>query len=185
MKYHWHPVVYRLPQFIGVCSDDRIGLQRLPCGLVLPCVPQASEREEFSVFHGDGVRLLGLRIEFLSFVKPIGGYEAAPTLHGFSIRRTGGDGLCFLGVNRVERHLGVLRPERHETPTHDGQLSSTCLRIKSQHGLKALGSDIIIWGEIGVIKNVSIVGLHPLRDALLISPSAVCKRWRPFNLRYP
>src|ERR1035437_6758010 len=103
MKYHWHPVVNRLHQFIGVCSDDRIGLQRLPCGLVLPCVPQASEREEFSVLHGDGVRLLGLRIDFLPFVKPISGYEAAPTLHGFSIRRTGGDGpaLALIVLNAI------------------------------------------------------------------------------------
>ena len=134
---HRHPVVYRLHQLIGVCGDDRIGVQRLPGGLVLPFVPEASEGEEFSVLHDNGIRLLGLRIHFLPLIKPIGGYETTPTLQGFSIRRTGGDGLRF-GVDRVERHLGVFRPERHETPTHDGQLAPTSLRIKPHSRAKAL-----------------------------------------------
>src|ERR1035438_9042862 len=101
MKYHRHPVVYRLHQFIRACGDDRIGLQRLPGGLVLPFVPQASECEEFSVLHGDGIRLLALRIQYLPFIKPIGWNQTTTMLRCLTIGRTRSDGLR-LGIDSVK-----------------------------------------------------------------------------------
>src|ERR1035438_9430752 len=59
------------------------------------------------------------------------------------------------------------------TPTHHREFAFTRLSVQPDHGLHALWSDVVRRRKIGVVKSVSIVGLHPLRDALLVSPSAV------------
>src|ERR1017187_4319841 len=76
------------------------------------------------------------------------------------------------GVDGIERHLAILRPERNLTPTHDGQVTLTCLRIKPHDWLKALRGYVVGRRKIGVVKNISLVSLHPLCDALFVRPSA-------------
>jgi hypothetical protein len=55
---------------------------------------------------------------------------------------------------------------------HDGQLTLTCLRVKPNHRLKRLRSDVVGRREEGVIDDATIVCLHPLRDALLVPQSS-------------
>ena len=46
-------------------------------------------------------------------------------------------------------------------------------RMSEAYRLHGLRSDVVGRCEVGVVKNISIVGLHPLRDALLVCPSAI------------
>ena len=107
MKYDRHSIVNRFHEFVGVNGDDCIGLQRLPGDLVLLFIPKASEREEFSVLHGNGVWLLRLLVNLLPLIKPIGRNQTTTTLprftvHGsrFTVRRARRDRFG-LGVDRV------------------------------------------------------------------------------------
>jgi hypothetical protein len=55
----------------------------------------------------------------------------------------------------------------------DRQFTLTRLRVKSHDRLEALGSNVVGGLEIRIVKDIRIVRLHPIRDALLVSPSAV------------
>ena len=63
--------------------------------------------------------IIGTAYRSHPLVKPVGLDQAPSTLHGVSIRRAGDDGLR-LGVDGVERHLAILRPEGNQAPPHDG-----------------------------------------------------------------
>jgi hypothetical protein len=93
-------------------------------------------------------------------------------LRSLTIGRAGSDGLC-LGVDGVERNLGILRPKRNETPSHDGQFTFPRVWAEPHDRLKRLRGYVVGRRKVRVVKHVRIVRLHPLCDALLVRKSAV------------
>jgi hypothetical protein len=57
---HRHSIVHGLDQLIGIGGDDRVRLKDAASRAILPTVPQACEREEFTVRKLNGPGLLAL-----------------------------------------------------------------------------------------------------------------------------
>src|ERR1035437_10836288 len=65
------------------------------------------------------------------------GTRTAPSFHRFSVGWACGDGLR-LGVDGIERHLASFRPERYQTPAHDGQFPLPSVGTAPDDRLKRL-----------------------------------------------
>ncbi len=95
MKNHGHSIVYRLHQVIGICGENCVSSQLLPCRLVLPSLPESREREHGIVLRSDREWLLVLLVFLLPFVEPVGRYKAAPLSPRFAERRARCDSSDF------------------------------------------------------------------------------------------
>src|SRR5260370_32851903 len=78
-------------------------------------VPKSGKAEQAAVLHRDGVRLLRLGADFLPLIKTVGRDEAPARRERGPERRFLSHRLG-LGVNEAVANLGVLVPERHQTP---------------------------------------------------------------------
>src|SRR5216684_4894386 len=75
-----HSVVNVLEQGVGVCGQDRAGLDYF-ASRIFPLVPQSSKCKQSIVGHSDVEGLLLLGADLFPFVKPICRDQAAPLLH--------------------------------------------------------------------------------------------------------
>ena len=68
LEYHRHSIVNRGREFVWICGDDRKGLQPTAVRF-LPYIPDASEGERLPIAHGEGIRLLCLRIDLFPLIE--------------------------------------------------------------------------------------------------------------------
>ena len=120
--------------------------------------------------RGDAVVLKKGKV--LPLVKPVGGYQTAPSFHRFSVGWACGDGFG-LGVDGIEGHPAVLRQERYQTPAHDGQFPLPGVGTEPDDRLERLWRYVVGRGEVGIIEHVRVACLHPLCNPLFIRSSAV------------
>src|ERR1700730_13410922 len=123
--------MYRGKQRIGGGRRDRKAAHSL-AGRRAPSLPQPGQRHQPAIREPDRIRL-ALLAELLPFIKAIEWNEAAPPGKGFAEGLLRVDALG-LGVDVGEADLEVLRPERHQAPTHDIEAVLPSLGIVAANG---------------------------------------------------
>src|SRR3954453_7598222 len=101
----------------------------------------------------DRERLLILLVQSLPLVKPIRRHQAASLLPCLAKSGTCCNSLGF-GIDCAEGCLSVLRPERNQSPSHDGQFPVSCLLAQAHYRLETLRGDIVGGCQVGVIELV-------------------------------
>src|ERR1700736_3807682 len=95
--------------------DDRAASHLLARLLVLPDIPQTSYHHQAVVSHPEGIRLL---LSLLPLIEAVGDDEAAlSTLPGVAKCARRVDRLRAR-IDRGKTSLDVLRPPRHQAPSH-------------------------------------------------------------------